>query len=316
MSFLFRIFQKNEEDDESVLSALAQDIQKRQTKLDEIRLRERRTTLSASLYMVSLWFLYAAAWYSGIMGQTFRNKTEKAIRALPVVIGPIIVLFIRRIVQLWFNRKGNAEEKTLRELRKKQHNKVEEIKKKTNYYSTRDLLQKYEQGSPSNSPLRTPQRAGPMPNGNRPGPSSAQQTPLSRPSPSQPPPNITLSPPVAIQPRKQWYDKLADAVLGDDGGDSDVARYALICEKCFAHNGLVKESVWEETQYVCPKCQHFNPSKRAKKQTSLSPTSPTALAFSPTPISPQRSSRTVTENRSVAGEPEAQQSNVMMEVDS
>jgi endoplasmic reticulum junction formation protein lunapark len=44
--------------------------------------------------------------------------------------------------------------------------------------------------------------------------------------------------------RKQWFDKLADHLLGED----DEPRYALICEKCFTHNGLVKESVWEETR--------------------------------------------------------------------
>ena len=49
-------------------------------------------------------------------------------------------------------------------------------------------------------------------------------------------------------PRKQWYDKLADAILGDDDSSVNIAasRYALICQKCFAHNGLVKESVWED----------------------------------------------------------------------
>jgi len=51
-------------------------------------------------------------------------------------------------------------------------------------------------------------------------------------------------------PRKQWYDKLADAILGDDDPTfaSPSARYALICEKCFNHNGLVKESMWEEAR--------------------------------------------------------------------
>jgi endoplasmic reticulum junction formation protein lunapark len=52
--------------------------------------------------------------------------------------------------------------------------------------------------------------------------------------------------------RKQWYDKLADALLGDDEEDVGAgragSRYALICEKCFAHNGLVKESIWEDTR--------------------------------------------------------------------
>lgn len=52
-------------------------------------------------------------------------------------------------------------------------------------------------------------------------------------------------------PRKQWYDKLADAILGDDDSSSasaSASRYALICGKCFAHNGLVKESMWEDVR--------------------------------------------------------------------
>jgi len=48
-------------------------------------------------------------------------------------------------------------------------------------------------------------------------------------------------------PRKLWYDKLADALLGDDESSMNAAasRYALICQKCFSHNGLVKEEMWE-----------------------------------------------------------------------
>ena len=51
-------------------------------------------------------------------------------------------------------------------------------------------------------------------------------------------------------PRKQWFDKLADAILGDEDASAQGAasRYTLICQKCFAHNGLVKESQWEDTR--------------------------------------------------------------------
>jgi hypothetical protein len=51
-------------------------------------------------------------------------------------------------------------------------------------------------------------------------------------------------------PRKQWYDKLADVLLGDDEPHVNAAasRYALICQKCFTHNGLVKEDVWEDAR--------------------------------------------------------------------
>jgi hypothetical protein len=34
-------------------------------------------------------------------------------------------------------------------------------------------------------------------------------------------------------------DKLADALLGGDNEESPASKYALICQKCFAHNGLV-----------------------------------------------------------------------------
>jgi hypothetical protein len=39
-------------------------------------------------------------------------------------------------------------------------------------------------------------------------------------------------------------------ILGDDDGSStgSANRYALICQKCFAHNGLVKESMWEDAR--------------------------------------------------------------------
>jgi len=79
-------------------------------------------------------------------------------------------------------------------------------------------------------------------------------------------------------PRKQWYDKLADVILGDDdAAGSPSSRYALICQKCFAHNGLVKESVWQDTQYICPKCGHFNPSVRSIQQ-GITSTSPSPIS--------------------------------------
>lgn len=95
-------------------------------------------------------------------------------------------------------------------------------------------------------------------------------------------------------PRKQWYDRLADAILGDDDSSagSVAARYALICQRCFVHNGLVKESAWESTrtsylaatmlmliqvycapEFVCRNCGYFNPSPQAARH-GRSSTSP------------------------------------------
>lgn len=67
--------------------------------------------------------------------------------------------------------------------------------------------------------------------------------------------NALIAMPATPQPppKKQWYDKLADAILGDDDATgSPSSRYALICQKCFAHNGLVKESAWQDTRKSLP----------------------------------------------------------------
>jgi len=284
MSFILSLFSKKrtDEDWESVLANLASDIQKREVKLSEIRLRERRSTLLVTLYTLAGWMVYLTLWYFGALPKhgddSGTRRIQKAIQAAPVIVGPIIILFIRRIVQVWYARKGNAEEKTLQQLRKQQRSKVEEIKKKTNYYSTRDLLQRYDE--PPNSPGLRQRVANSAPSGmpQQPVTPRRQQAPgaVSRTSiPIQnPTSNLALQP--SLPPRKQWYDKVADALLGDDDHtpNASASRYALICEKCFSHNGLVKETLWADTQYLCPKCGHFNASAKSRKQMRSQESSP------------------------------------------
>ncbi|EIW76515.1 hypothetical protein CONPUDRAFT_85028 [Coniophora puteana RWD-64-598 SS2] len=288
MSFIKSLFKKSgSEDYEQILESLAADVQNRQTRLSELRLRERRFTLQVTLVTLSLWALYVSMWYGGVWPVASPHRAEgleKAVRGVPVLVGPIIILFSRRIVQVWYTRKGDAEEKQLREVMKKQREKVEEIKKKTNYYTTRSLLEKYDAVTPApagrpGQALRQRQQAQqPKPQPQQP---TTPQAPggLRQMNPAQmmqTPQNGKLNSVLQISPtpqpigpiRKQWYDKVADAILGDDASAEGPAtsRYALICEKCFMHNGLVKESMWQDTQYVCPKCGHFNASPRSRSQ--------------------------------------------------
>lgn len=86
-------YQKKDEDYETILSNLAIDIHKRQVKLSEIRLRERRATLLVTLYTLAAWVAYVGIWYSGIRvfgGNARSSQAEKALRAAPTVIGPIV----------------------------------------------------------------------------------------------------------------------------------------------------------------------------------------------------------------------------------
>jgi len=303
---LFSWFSKKSpaEDYEQVLASLALSIQKRQTRLSELRLRERRATLFVTTWTFAAWAGYIALWWAGIIG--VRGQMTRSVGwGLPVVVGPVIILFNRRVVQLWYMQKGNAEEKTLEELLVKQRKKIEEIKKKTNYYSTKSLLDRYDEGPTSKSgqasasqASQVSQRRGAPQAINTQHPPSptpfAMQTPVRGGQQQQPlantsVPNSPALPPLP-PPQKQWYDKLADALLGDDTastGASPSTRYALICERCFSHNGLVKEEHWEDAQYLCPKCGHFNQSVRTRKalRSPTTPQSAASAASAPQPTS-------------------------------
>ncbi|KAF8334826.1 hypothetical protein F5887DRAFT_1237987 [Amanita rubescens] len=314
MSFLKRLFKPKEEGDyETILAKLADDVRNRQTRLSEIRLRERRSTLLATLYTLAAWGAYISLWYTSLLPRFYntrrQSEVEKAMKAIPVFLGPIIILFIRRIVQIWYRRKGDAEEKTLQQLLKKQRSVVEDIKKKTNYYSTQELLSKYD-STPMNSPLRQRVVSSPVPPGT---PQQLQTTPSTARAPV--PPALQPPPPSPFMPRKQWYDKVADVLLGDEDSNTPTSRYALICEKCHAHNGLVKESLWDDTEYTCPKCNHFNHAPRSRKTPSRG-TSPQLSGQYSSPEAQRRSASTRRAAKSNAASPAQRSDAGMMEVDS
>ena len=78
-------------------------------------------------------------------------------------------------------------ERTLKELLSKQRSKVEEVKKKTNYYSTRNLIERYD-ATPADSPIRPRpgQPQGP-PQGLAGTPQRSSQAPLQGPAGRQTP---------------------------------------------------------------------------------------------------------------------------------
>ncbi|KAI7866014.1 hypothetical protein BDF14DRAFT_1817697 [Spinellus fusiger] len=62
------------------------------------------------------------------------------------------------------------------------------------------------------------------------------------------PPSLSIPPPAGAgshyplpenqrpPSQPQWYDRLVDALVGEDSPES---KYALICGHCYTHNGLV-----------------------------------------------------------------------------
>lgn len=98
---------------------------------------------------------------------------------------------------LSLNVSMNAAEKQLVTLRKQQREKVEEIKKRTNYYSTRTLIERYDEGPGTETPLR--RRVIPQ------GPGGTPSATPQRAPPPQPPRLVTPTPqtPAQISPNLQ-----------------------------------------------------------------------------------------------------------------
>lgn len=111
-----------------------------------------------------------------------------------------------------------------------------------------------------------------------------------------------------------WYDRLLDTIIGDDR----FSKYALICQQCYTHNGLVLPEDFESTQYVCPNCHFLNPARRPKTPRSpsrLLPQSSGESGFSTPPTAQQEEEKPqslISEEQSDAGkstpEPEAKES--------
>ncbi|KAL8280644.1 hypothetical protein RQP46_006967 [Phenoliferia psychrophenolica] len=277
--FSFLDFRRTSSPDyETLLSQLEQRIKDREQHLLSIRLRERRANALFITYGLGLWAVYVLLWWLGVVGGLLGegHAFGKALQALPVVGGPVLIIFTRRILRSWYTRKREAEETTLRELKKQQREQVEELKRKTGYYSTRNLLEKYDEVIKKNAETRglpPPTAASavrPRPSGMLSPPSTPQRPPGSQgPTPAGTPQQGTaafpLLPPAPSTPAPRTvFDKLADALLGvaaEDGSPN--SKYALICAKCFSHNGLVPKEEFDSIQYQCPRCGFFNPRKSA-----------------------------------------------------
>jgi hypothetical protein len=97
--------QKEPEDIGQVLAALAQDIQRREMQLGEIRLRERRATLLVTLYTFAAWGAYLSLWYTQLLPQMSGHRpnspVEKAAKGFPAILGPIMYVILRPSVCLY-----------------------------------------------------------------------------------------------------------------------------------------------------------------------------------------------------------------------
>ncbi|KAI8071685.1 hypothetical protein BC940DRAFT_316901 [Gongronella butleri] len=274
-------------DYEKVLSELDGKIQKAELRLTEIKLRQRRTGVLWVIYATLVWLVYVVYCFFTLQDAPMASST---FQAAPIVITPVGIYYMRKALTWFYAKKQSSEESHLSSLRAQQRLKVEELKKKTSYYTTQSLLERYDaeavarkkqqqqqqqlmaqQQKQQELRQRKPVSAGPTMN--RPMAPQGHMTTFKGGDQVRAPafqqhqaPMITMGGPgaPAAAPRgpPQWYDKLIDALVGEDGPET---KYALICQHCFMHNGLILPTEVETIQYTCPHCKKFNPSRQSRQ---------------------------------------------------
>lgn len=232
---------------ERILSDIDEKIRGEESFLIDLRLNDRRYSVLILLYGLLL--------YGALLGWIIfmHPKEERTIWDVVWVLGfPVIILQLRKLLGAIYGRRIGAGEERLKLLRERQRMKVEELKRMTDYYNTKGLIDRFE-----HSPSERKKGLGLDEQINR------QTGVVMRNQVKQPPaalpallPSLPLLPPPPAQAAMHsvgWFDRLVDTIIGDDRG----SRYALICPRCHAHNGLVREHELSTISYICPNC-HFH----------------------------------------------------------
>ncbi|KAI8596319.1 hypothetical protein EDD21DRAFT_388635 [Dissophora ornata] len=153
-----RLRQSNDSDYEKILSDLDSNIRKAELRLSAINIREKRLLGLWLVYSVLAWLAYTAV-FALYLHPQYEDDTQQWMLALvPVIIGPPAISVGRSLITVWYRRKKTNEESQLAMLRADQRHKVEELKKKTAYYSTKTLLERYD---PSSQRPNGPRVTGP-----------------------------------------------------------------------------------------------------------------------------------------------------------
>lgn len=260
------------------------ELQVLQTKLAETekRLLSRRLRLRRTKGLFTLYSLVVYIVYVGIVvakNQLSRDQLLSGNRlTLGVLLGPPAIYVVRYVIQAVLGRFVSFDEDRIKYLRRQQEGKLEELKQKTGFYSTKAIVDRYEptkkevkkptqqsakkQNVPTNRRQGVPPPTANVPR-NLPPTANVPMTPVV-PAPGS---NVHAAVPAIPKPvpvsekdvvaAKQSLDKAGvsvapvstgpyqrqwfDRVLDLLVGEDESAaqnRQALICSKCHNHNGL------------------------------------------------------------------------------
>lgn len=239
---------------ETLLKNLAQQTSRLEGKQHRVAARRDSVTLMISLHGTLAYLAYLVLLYFDVLPDHIHPFVPP--HWLVLVAWPPLIFGLRQLVAKLFNHRLRSISHQLDALHKRQNAEIEKLKKQTRYDETRALLERLGESPNPNSPSPLPpssvQAKGKTPRKSMPaslstpqgtpvkggaaqaGPAAYLGTPANAPNPQA---GSLMSP--ASSARKGWADRFADVLLGENESTGGQDKYALICGKCFNHNGLV-----------------------------------------------------------------------------
>ncbi|RLV94164.1 hypothetical protein JA1_001917 [Spathaspora sp. JA1] len=277
---VFNLFGKGQEFDpkryEKELTSIVENITITNQQISGLTTRDKSIKRLLIQYSIILYVLVLAYNYTSIPHNTVgRNIIERFVRGqtrnqlLVAVLFPGISVVFVKLIHYCFQVLINGRTRRLESLRKKHKDKIEELKKISNFNTTSELINKYDKpASPQVQPQPQPQQMQQQPQSLNNGQSQQAQlkeniSPLERQALKelnlkQPAPPVVLD---QLQPAKRTLqDRLLDILIGSENNESIEKRYALICYNCYTHNGLAPPNTTDplSVKYCCWKCGVMN----------------------------------------------------------
>ncbi|KAI8621401.1 hypothetical protein BC830DRAFT_1094343 [Chytriomyces sp. MP71] len=142
-----------------VLSGIESEIEKTQTAISGYRASSTSVQGILLKYLGAAYALFLAAYFTVLSPE---NDTALVWLAKVAVVAlfPVVIFYSRRLVDVWYRAKLRASNRHLDTLRANLKVKVEELKKKTGYYTTKNLIDKFDTPLKEKmAPLKVPELA-------------------------------------------------------------------------------------------------------------------------------------------------------------
>lgn len=290
---------------EKQLTTLSGDIAKTRNQLTFLQ-RKRSSTRSSTILYLSVIYVVIVAYRYRLalagLGILAENKLVWQLfigcllpRDLMVAfLSPIVIAAAVYLIDTLFRWWIRSKERLLGSMMKKHREKLEELKLVTNFSKTNLLLQRFDSATataaaPEKQKLvREPGPGGKSrPEATRPQPAAGLQQPSNGP---QVPNHQQKRAPLLVNPqpvaapateagnaspagwavpvKKGIQDRLLDLIIGSEHNETVESRYALICARCYTHNGLAPPGCTDPFSivYFCRNCSFMNGKVEALEQ--------------------------------------------------